>query len=173
MGLGLSRRGKSGRIKCPSGNASYPLESICPGSGQDPPFPSCIGTDSLGEVNRPIYLDGLFAASSCLTVLAALSPPPRSVFQLARLRIQKPMSRTKLVKGKERILRVKVLRDVPPHPKILSYRFSVNVACPPLPPRCKVEGDRASLFFVRRAAWHAFSNIVSWGGEGATRPGDL
>ena len=173
MGLGLSRRGKNGRIKCPSGNASYPLESICPGSGQDPPFPSCIGTDSLGEVNRPIYLDGLFAASSCLTVLAALSLPPHSVFQLARLRIQKPMSRTKLVKGKERILRVKVLRDVPPHPKILSYRFSVNVACPPpFPPDAKLRAI-ACHFFCRRAAWHAFSNIVSWGREGATRPGDL
>ena len=78
-------------------------------------------------------------------MLAALSPPPRSVFQLARLRIQKPMSRTKLVKGKERILRVKVLRDVPPHPKILSYRFSVNVACPPPFPQMQSCGRHGRL----------------------------
>ena len=139
--------------RSPSGNASYTLESICPGSGQDPPFPSCIGTDSLGEVNRPIYLDGLFAASSCLTVLAALSPPPLLVFQLVRLRIQKPTSRTKLVKGNERILRVKVLRDVPPHPKILSYRFSVNVACPPpFPPDAKLRAIACHFFSTRRLA---------------------
>ena len=172
MGLGLSRRGKSGRIKCPSGNASYPLESICLGSGQDPPFPSCIGTDSLGEVNRPIYLDGLFAASSCLTVLAALSLPPRSVFQLARLRIQKPMSRTKLVKGKERILKVKVLRDVPPHPKILSYRFSVNVACPPFPPYAKLRAIARHYFLFDAPPGTHFPTLFL-GGRGATRPGDL